>query len=90
MELFTKVVTFLTKPLPTGQIYVHGIFVEHSLEIFPVYSKKFPIKFRRIFRSNVPGILNIGKFPGCFMNILRMLQALFGGSRNTIVVFSNG
>ena len=42
MELFTKAVTFLTKPLPTGQIYVRGIFVEHSLEIFPVYSEKIP------------------------------------------------
>ena len=42
MEFFTKVVTFLTKPLPTGQIYVPGIFAEHSFEIFPVYSgKKF-------------------------------------------------
>ena len=42
MELFTKVVTFLTKPLPTGQIYVCGIFLEHSIEILPVYSKKIP------------------------------------------------
>ena len=91
MELFTKVVTFLTKPLPTGKIYVRGIFVEHSLEIFPVYSEKFPMKFRRIFRNNnVPGILNVEKFPGCSMSILRMLQAFLGGSRNTIVVFSNG
>ena len=40
MELFTKVVTFLTKPLPTEQIYVRGVFVGHSLEIFPVYSEK--------------------------------------------------
>ena len=42
MELFTKVVTFLNKLLPTGQIYVRGTFVEHSLEIFPVYSQKNP------------------------------------------------
>ena len=42
MELFTKVFTFLTKPLPTEQIYVPGISVEHSLEIFPVYSEKIP------------------------------------------------
>ena len=40
MELFTKEVTFLTKPLRAGQIYVRGIFVEHSLEIFLVYSEK--------------------------------------------------
>ena len=77
MELFMKVVTFLTKPLPTGQIYVRGIFVEHSLEIFPVYSEKFPMKFRRIFRNNVPGILNIGIFSGCSMNIVRMLHTFF-------------
>ena len=49
MELFTKVVTFLTKLLPTGQISVHGILVEHSLEIFLFYSDKFPMKFPRIF-----------------------------------------
>ena len=30
------------KSQPTGQIYVRGIFVEHSLEIFPVYSEKIP------------------------------------------------
>ena len=30
------------KRLSTGQIYVRGIFVEHSLEIFPVYSEKIP------------------------------------------------
>ena len=40
MEYFMKVVTFLTKPLPTGQICVCGIFVEHSLEIFSLYSEK--------------------------------------------------
>ena len=27
---------------PTGQIYVCGIFVEHSQEIFSVYSEKIP------------------------------------------------
>ena len=42
MELYTKVVTFLTKPLPTRQIYVCGIFMEHSLEISTVYSGKIP------------------------------------------------
>ena len=31
-----------TKYLPTGQIYVRGIFVEHSHEIFPVYSENIP------------------------------------------------
>ena len=90
MELFAKVLTFLIKPLLTGKIYVRGIFVEHSHEIFPVYLEKFPMKFGRIFRKNVPRILNVGKSPGCSMNILRMLQGFLGGSRNTIVVFSNG
>ena len=89
MELFTKVDTIQTKLLPNGQICTREIFVEHSLEIFPVYSEKFPVKFRRIFRNNVPGILNIGKFPGCSMNILLMLPAFLGGSRNTIAVFEN-
>ena len=40
MELFTKVVTFVTKPLPIGQIFIHGTFAEHSLEIFSVYLEK--------------------------------------------------
>ena len=29
-------------PSPTGQIYVPGIFVEHSPDIFPEYSEKVP------------------------------------------------
>ena len=49
MELFTKVVTFLTKPLPAGKIYVRGIFVEHSLETIPVYLEKIP--------NEIPGII---------------------------------
>ena len=35
-------VTFLTKPLHTGQIYVCGVSREHSFEVFPVYSEKIP------------------------------------------------
>ena len=42
IELFTKVVTNLTKLLPTGQIYFREIFVEDSLEIFPTYLGKIP------------------------------------------------
>ena len=45
----------IKEKLPSGQIYVLGIFVEHSHEIFPIYSDKF----WGIFRNNVPGILNI-------------------------------
>ena len=51
MELFTKVVTFLTKLLPAGKIYVRGIFVERSLETIPVYLEKIP--------NEIPG--NISK-----------------------------
>ena len=51
MELFTKVVTFLTKLLPAGKIYVRAIFVERSLEIIPVYLEKIP--------NEIPG--NISK-----------------------------
>ena len=42
IDLFTKVVTFLNKPLPTGKIYVRGKSLDHSLKIFPVYSEKIP------------------------------------------------
>ena len=49
------------------------------------------MKFWGIFRNNVLGILKIGIFPDCSMNILRMLHAIIlGGSRNTIAVFSSG
>ena len=47
------------------------------------------MKFQRIFPSDVPGILNVGIFPECSVNILRMLHAFLGGSRNTIVIFSS-
>ena len=57
------------------------MFVEYSFDIPMIYSqnirKKFPMKFRGIFPNNVPGILNIGIFPDCPMNILRMLIRLF-------------
>ena len=44
------------------------------------------MKFRGIFPNNVAGILNIGIFHDCSMNVLEMLHAFFiGGSRNTIV-----
>ena len=33
---------FKSQLIPTGQIYVRGIFVEHSRDIFPVYSEKVP------------------------------------------------
>ena len=35
------------------------------------------MKFRGIFRNNAPGILNIGIFPDCSINILRILYASF-------------
>ena len=59
----------------TGQIYVRGIFVEYYYDVFP---------------NNAPRILNIGIFPECSMNILRMLYVFLGRSRNTIVVFPSG
>ena len=30
------------KRLPTGEVYVRGIFVEHSHDIFPEYLEKVP------------------------------------------------
>ena len=40
--------------------------------MFPVYSGKIPFKVPGNI-PNVPGILNIGIFPDCSMNILLML-----------------
>ena len=48
------------------------------------------MKFRGIFQNNVPRILNIQMFPDRSKNILQMLHVFFGGSRNTLVVFSIG
>ena len=42
------------KNVPKGQIYVRGIFVEHSHDIFPEYSRNI--------RYNFPGIMNLGIF----------------------------
>ena len=39
--------------------------------------RKFPMKSWGILPNNVPGILNIGIFPDCSVNILRMLHAFF-------------
>ena len=60
-------------------MYVRGIFVEHSHEIFPVYCFriKFPMKFWGIFLNNVPVMLNIGILPDYSMHILRVLHAFF-------------
>ena len=53
--------------------------------------KKFPMKFWGMFPNNVPGMLNIGIFPECSMNILWMLHGFFlGRSTNAIVLFSSG
>ena len=68
---------FLEGRLPIGQICI----VECSRNIPMIYSqnirKKLLMKFRGVFPNNVPGILNIGIFSECSMNILRMLHALF-------------
>ena len=81
----------LGQSLSIGQIYVRGIFVEHPHNIFPEFSEKVPYEIPGNIPNNVPGILNIGIFLECSMNILRMLHAFFlGRSRNTVAVFSSG
>ena len=62
---------------PNGQIYVCGIFVKHSQDIFPGYSEKVPYEIPGNIPNNVPGILNMGIFPDCSTNILGMLHAFF-------------
>ena len=59
--------------LPTRQIYVRGIFVEHSHDIFLEYSENVPYEIL----GNIPRILNVEIFPEFSMNILRMLHAYF-------------
>ena len=59
------------------EIYICGIFVERFHDIFPGNSEKFLMESPGIFPNNVPGILNIGTFLECSMNILRMLHVFF-------------
>ena len=67
----------ITNSYPT----VKFMFVEYSWNIPMRYSqyilKKFLMKSREIFRNNVSGMLNIGRFSYCSMNIFRMLYAFF-------------
>ena len=57
------------------------MFVEYLWNITTKYSqyirRKFPMNYRGIFQNNVPGILNVGIFPDCSMNILQMLHGFF-------------
>ena len=39
--------------------------------------EKVPMKFQGTFPNNVPGMLNIGIFSDCSMNILRITNAFF-------------
>ena len=79
------------KILPTEQIYVCGIFVEHFNDILPECLESAPYEvpgnipwgmFREYWiyeysLGNVPWILNVRVFPECSMNILRMLETFF-------------
>ena len=81
---FSKTI-FLKPQLINFPTFQHGypsgkhMFVEYSCNIplrYPQYiRKKFSMKLREIFRNNVAGILNLGIFPDCSMNILQMLHA---------------
>ena len=57
------------------------MFVEYSWNIPMIYSenmrKNFSMKFRGIFSNNFPGILNIGIFPECSMNMPQILNGFF-------------
>ena len=58
--------------------YIPGIFRKRSLWNSGEYSQ-----------NNVTGILNIGIFPECSMNVLRMLHALSFYDYNNVVLFWN-
>ena len=57
------------------------MFAEYSWNVSVIYLREIRNKFLMespgIFPNNVPGILNIGTFPECSMNILRMLHVFF-------------
>ena len=48
-----KVSWITYETVPTGQMYVRGIFVEHSHDIFPEYSEKVPYEIP----GNIPKIM---------------------------------
>ena len=47
------------QPLSAGQIYVRGMFMEHSHDIFPEYLEKVHKEILGNIPKNVPRILNI-------------------------------
>ena len=63
--------------LPTGQMYVGGIFVEHSHDIFPEHSEKVPYEIP----GNIPWMFH--EYP------TNVTWIFLGASRNAIVVFSS-
>ena len=92
----SEVTLALSNFLPTGKY----MFAEYSWNVSMIYSRKIRKKFlmesRGIFPNNVPGILNIGTFPECSMNILRMLHVFFrwikkwqGCSWYSLCIFEN-
>ena len=52
--------------LPTGQIYVRGIFVENSHDIFPKYSQKGPYKIPWNYPKQCSGKIEYRNTPCMF------------------------
>ena len=50
--------------------------MEHFHEMFPVDSEKVPNEIWGIFRNIVLGMLNVGIFPNCSPNILRIFYEI--------------
>ena len=76
---------------PTGQIYVRGIFVEHSHDIFPEYLEKVPYESPGNIPKLCSGNSEYRNISGMFHEYPANVTCIFlGGSRNTIVVFFSG
>ena len=71
-------------------MYVRGIFVKHSHNIFPEYPEKVPYEIPKNIPKKCSGNIEYRNIPQLFHEYPTNVTCIFlGGSRNTIVVFSS-
>ena len=71
-------------------MYVCGIFVKHSHNIFPEYPEKVPYEIPKNIPKKCSGNIEYRNIPRLFHEYPTNVTCIFlGGSRNTIVVFSS-
>ena len=75
----------------SGQLYLSGIFVEHSHDIFSEFSEKVSYEIPGNISKKRSGNIEYRTIPWMFHEYPTNVTCIFlGGSRNTIAVFSSG